>query len=431
MKTENKKTLNLEKQSKPRSGRSLYERLFINALSANQKSAIRVGYPDGSEELLGNAQEGDPAELLIKDERFFKQVILHGDIGLGEAYFLGYWDSNDLVKSLNWFVENSDTSPSFTNKTLRAAVVNLLGFADKTYHLMRRNTKKTAADNIAKHYDLSNDLYECMLDPTMAYSAAYFNTPDDDLETAQLNKFKMICAKLCLNVNDHLLEIGSGWGGFAVYAAKNYGCKVTTVTISKQQFEHTKHLVKSEKLDSLIEVRLQDFRDIQGKFDKIVSIEMAEALGKRYLKTYFKKVNDLLHKRGIAVLQVINYPESDFDHYMKRSDFIQRHIFPGSELLSLHEISKTLHKTGDLCIYDIESMGLHYAKTLAKWTENFEIHKDEIALLGFDQEFYRKWIYYLAYCETGFMSRYINVVQLVLSRSQNQSLSDYHSFPNS
>lgn len=424
-----KRTNNQNRLSTLRTKSGFFERLFLNALESCNKSALRIIYNSGEEFLVGTIEEGDPAELQITDDRFFKQVVLYGDIGLGEAYFLGYWTSTDLVKSLNWFVENSDSSPSFSNFSLKNYAVNMLGFMDRWYHRLRPNNKRKAAENISMHYDLSNELYHCMLDETMAYSAAYFEKSDDSLLKAQQNKFKMMASKLCLNASDHLLEIGSGWGGFALFAAENYGCKVTTVTISKEQYEYTTDEIQKRKMADSVEVKLMDFRDIKGKFDKIVSIEMAEALGKKYLKTYFRQINSLLSKTGIAVLQLINYPESDYDRYRKRTDFIQRHIFPGSELLSVHEILKTLHKTGDLCLYDLESMGLHYAKTLQRWAENFSASKEKLLALGFDETFYRKWIYYMAYCETGFMSRYINVVQLVLSRSQNRALVDYHSFP--
>lgn len=423
------RTNNQNELSTLRTKTGFFERLFLNALESCNKSALRLIYDSGEEFLIGTIEEGDPAEIQITDDRFFKQVVLYGDIGLGEAYFMGYWKSTDLVKSLNWFVENSDSSPSFSNLSLKNYAINLLGFLDRWYHRLRPNNRQKAAENISMHYDLSNDLYQCMLDETMAYSAAFFEKSDDSLLQAQQNKFKMIAAKLCLNANDHLLEIGSGWGGFALYAAENYGCQVTTVTISKEQYDYTRNEIQKRKMADYVKVELMDFRDVKGKYDKIVSIEMAEALGKKYLKTYFKQINNLLSKSGIAVLQLINYPESDYDKYRKRTDFIQRYIFPGSELLSVHEILKTLHKTGDLCLYDLESMGLHYAKTLQRWAENFTESKEKLLALGFDETFYRKWIYYMAYCETGFMSRYINVVQLVLSRSQNRTLVDYHSFP--
>jgi cyclopropane-fatty-acyl-phospholipid synthase len=412
-----------------RSKIGFFEKLFLNVLTSSTNSALKLVYFSGEEYFIGNPEEGDPAEIKVLDQKFFKQVVLYGDIGLGEAYFLGYWTSSDLVKSLNWFVENSDTSPSFSNQVIRNYAINLLGFIDSWYHRLRPNNKKKAAENISLHYDLSNELYKCMLDPSMAYSAAFFEKNTDSLFQAQQNKFKMIASKLSLNANDHLLEIGSGWGGFALYAAGNYHCRVTTITISKEQYEYTQREINKRSLQDLIEVKLLDFRDLTGKFDKIVSIEMAEALGKKYLKPYFEQLNKLLAKSGIAVLQLINYPESDYEKYRKRTDFIQRHIFPGSELLSIHEIVKTLHNTGDLCLYDLESMGLHYAKTLQRWAENFSSSRDKLLSLGFDEIFIKKWTYYMAYCETGFMSRYINVVQLVLSRSQNRSIVDYHSFP--
>lgn len=401
-----------------------YQKIFTKVLQNAENGLLVLHLPNHEQISIGKGEK--KAEIFVLDERFFKKSILHGDIGFGEAYVEGMWDSPDVLAVLNWFLANSRKTPTFAESQIRHLLVNSLGFIHYIEHLLRPNSIKKAQENISYHYDLSNELYKLMLDKTMAYSCGLYLSGKESLEEAQKNKYEAICRKLNLKPNDKVLEIGSGWGGFAVYAAKKYKVHVTTITISKEQFLYVKELIQKEKLENQIEIRLQDYREVKGQFDKIVSIEMIEALGYQYYDAFFSQIHKLLKENGIVVLQCITYPDKRFSLYRKRNDWIQKYIFPGSLLLSLHEIRKSLLRTGDLEIYDMESMGQSYVKTLKAWQKNFNKHQKEILALGFDNRFIRMWNYYLWYCQAGFAHRYINVVQLRLARPQNLLWEDYH-----
>lgn len=406
--------------------RGFFVKLFHRAVSENSRGRLVIKHPDGEEFTFGDPDSVETTVLAVYDMRFYPQTILFGDTGFGEAYMLGYWSSPDLLAVLDWFLMNSETTPTFGRKMAKALLINSLSFYNRLQHLLRPNNTRIAQRNISEHYDIGNELYKRMLDETMAYSSARFINEDNSLETAQRNKYEMICQKLQLNRNDHLLEIGSGWGGFARYAIENYGCRVTSVTISREQYAYVKEMVERENLHKSFDIRFSDYRDVNEKFDKIVSIEMIEAIGLKYHDTYFRQLNKLLKPGGIAVLQFITYPETRYRQYMKRTDFIQKHIFPGAVLLSQKEIINSLVRTGDLNIYDIESMGYDYARTLNEWKIRFLNRVNEIRELGYDQKFINKWLYYLDYCQAGFRHRYINVVQMILSHPQNTKMEDYH-----
>jgi len=260
------------------------------------------------------------------------------------------------------------------------------------------------------------------LDPSLTYSSAYFRHNEQSLEDAQYQKYEELCRKLHLKKTDHILEIGSGWGGFAIYAAKNYGCRITTVTISREQFKYVLQRIVHEQLADKITVELRDYRDIKGKFDKIVSIEMLEAVGHEYYHSYFKQCHQLLKKDGLLALQVILSPDNRYESFRKNIDWIQKHIFPGSLLPSMAIIQKNINQTGDLNLYHFEDITSHYVRTLDIWHDNFNKKLEQIKSLDFDQQFIRKWNYYLCYCEAAFSTRNISVAQLIFSRSNNASL---------
>lgn len=402
--------------------RGFYQKAFHGVLSGASKGRLDLVSENGVH-TYGDPQ-ARPVELRILDERFFKHVVLHGDIGFGEAYVESLWDSNDLKGVLTWFMDNAESNPTFAQSAARSLVVGGLNFLDRVRHLLRKNTKKGSLRNISYHYDLSNDLYRLMLDSTMAYSAGKYSEGVNDLHVAQIKKFETICRKLALKPELELLEVGSGWGGFALYAARHFGCRVTTVTISREQYEYTRELIESEGMQDRIQVLLQDYRDIQGSYDRIVSIEMVEALGFEYHDTFFKKMNSLLRPTGIMLIQCITFPESSYERYRKGMDWIRKHVFPGSLLLSQYEVMKSLKRVTDLNIYSIESLGLSYARTLQAWAERFNNSLDRVRDLGFDDTFTRLWNYYLIYCEVGFAHRYINDVHIVFSRAQNTELPD-------
>jgi len=406
-------------------GTKFFERIFTRALQKNHKGALHVFRMDGTSFILGNPLDEQPAIIQVKHPRFFFHVVLFGEVGFGEAYMLGYFETPDLYRTLDWFVQNSGSTPTMGAAATQNILVGLLGFYNRVLHLLRPNSEKTARENIAHHYDIGNDLYQKMLDPTMAYSAALFASANSDetLEQAQIRKFERICRLLQLRKGMHLLEIGSGFGGFAIYAARNYGVRVTTITISAAQYRMARERISSDGLLDQIQLLLTDFRRLEGRYDRIVSIEMAEALGQRFLDAYFEKIGALLEDDGLALIQYINYPESRYDRYAKSSDFIQKHIFPGGLLLSHREVLNSLHRTNDLCLYDLASFGLSYARSLREWRANFSrwIAQSDSP---YNQTFIRKWIYYLISCEVAFARRYINVCQILLSRPQNPNLQD-------
>ncbi|HBS03733.1 MAG TPA: hypothetical protein DEA96_02130 [Leptospiraceae bacterium] len=403
--------------------RGFYQKAFHRVMSEATNGRLNLVIGEGTHS-YGDLESSDVVELKVLDERFFKHAVLHGDIGFGETYVEKLWDSDDLLGVLRWFLANGESNPTFAQSAAKSLVVGGLNFVDRIAHAFRKNTKEGSLRNISYHYDISNDLYRLMLDPTMAYSSGKYSEGINDLKAAQEKKYETICRKLALKPDLELLEVGSGWGGFATYAARHYGCRVTTVTISKQQFDYTRELIQSEGLEDRVQVLLQDYRDIEGQYDRIVSIEMVEALGLEYHDTFFKKMNSLLREKGIMLIQCITFPESSYERYLRSIDWIAKHIFPGSLLLSQFEVMKSLKRVTDLNIYSIESLGLSYARTLNAWAQRFNANLERVRALGFDETFIRLWNYYLAYCEVGFASRYINDVHIVFSRSQNTELPD-------
>ncbi|MCB1305257.1 MAG: class I SAM-dependent methyltransferase [Leptospiraceae bacterium] len=400
----------------------IYQTIVHRILSKAGKGRLDLEWKNGT--ITYGDREAAPVTMRILDERFFAHTVLHGDIGFGEAYVEKLWDTDDLPGVLEWFLKNGDSNPTFAQSAAKSLVVGGLNFVDKIRHSFRKNTRKGSLRNIGYHYDISNDLYSLMLDQTMAYSSGKYSEGVSDLRVAQEKKFETICKKLALRPDLELLEVGSGWGGFAIYAARHYGCKVKTVTISRQQYEYAKDWIEREGLSDRITISLLDYRDIQGQYDRIVSIEMVEALGLEYHDTFFKKMNSLLRPNGIMLIQCITFPESSYRGYIRSADWIAKHIFPGAVLLSQYEVMKSLQRVTDLNIYSIESLGLSYARTLHAWRERFNARLDDVEKMGFDETFQRMWNYYLAYCEVGFASRYINDVHIVFSRSQNTELPD-------
>jgi cyclopropane-fatty-acyl-phospholipid synthase len=297
-----------------------------------------------------------------------------------------------------------------------------MNLAHKVAHVLRPNSLRTSRRNIAEHYDLSNEFFALWLDPTMTYSAGYWDSPEMTLEQAQMRKYDVLCRKLRLQPSDHVLEIGSGWGGFSMHAAKNFGCRVTTVTISQAQFDEASRRIASAGLAGRIDLRLQDYRQLTGQFDKIASIEMLEAVGDKYLDGYFSQCHRLLKRKGLLGLQYITCPDAQYAVLRRGVDFIQRHIFPGSLLNSIGRVNQALNKTGDLFLHDLDDMGPYYARTLHVWRENFHRALDEVRAQRFDETFIRKWDYYLAYCEAAFASRHISVVQAIYTRADNETL---------
>ena len=387
-----------------------------------QRGRLRVRLPDGAERVFGGLGESPSAEIRVLDEAFFRACVLGGPVGFGEAYMDGLWETDDLVGVIAWFIRNADESTVLEGSGRTDRRIGLLGLAHRAAHLLRPNSRRTSRRNIADHYDLSNEFFKLWLDPTMTYSCAYWDRPGADLEAAQVRKYDVLCRKLRLQPSDHVLEIGSGWGGFSIYAARTYGCRVTTVTISQAQHDEAAARITAAGLADKIDLRLMDYRDIRGQFDKIASIEMLEAVGDRFLEPYFAQCHRLLKRRGLIGLQYITCPDAQYEVLRRGVDFIQRHVFPGSLLLSIGRINRALEATGDLLLHDLDDMGPYYARTLNVWRENFHRALDAVRAQGFDERFIRKWDYYLAYCEAGFATRHISVVQAVYTRANNDTL---------
>jgi len=391
----------------------------MESLAQMTLGCLRLELPDGSKEVIGEPGATITAQVRILNWGFFKRCVLFGDVGFGEAYVDGDWDTEDITRVISWFILNVENSPAMSGSRGRKFLINLLGWQNRIAHLLRPNSVTTSRRNISEHYDLGNDFYKLFLDPTMTYSSALFSSHEETLEAAQVAKYDRLCRQLKLNQQDRVLEIGTGWGGFSLHAAKNYGCKIVTTTISAEQFKYARALFQKEDLAGQVEVKLEDYRNLTGLFDKIVSIEMIEAVGDKYLETYFAKCQELLKPRGLLALQMITCPDTRHDSLRKNVDWIQKHIFPGSLLLSIHRANEALRRTGDLFLHDLKDLGLSYAETLKRWRVTFNQNEAAVRALNFDTRFIRKWNYYLSYCEAAFAMRNISVVQAVYTRPNN------------
>lgn len=405
----------------------IYRKIFFKAMSSMKRGSLRMILPDGEQVIIGDPNSNfDPkfhsALVHIKNPAFFKKSVLYGDIGFSESYLTGDWDTDSIENVISWFILNVDDSPSLSGAKKKLFHLDLFNLGNKFLHFLRKNTLTGSKKNIVEHYDLGNKFYKLFLDPTMTYSSAYFEAIEDTLEEAQTRKVDKLCQKLKLNPGDHLLEIGSGWGFLSIHAAKNYGCRVTTVTLSEEQYAFAKARIEKEGLSEKIEIRIQDYRKIEGQFTKIVSVEMLEAVGDAYYETFFQKCQDLLTRDGIMALQVITCPDSRFTSFKNGIDFIQKHIFPGSLLPSIGRMNQAINRTGDMYLFHLEDMGLSYAKTLRIWLTSFEENLTEVRNQGYSETFIRKWRYYLAYCAAAFQMRNISVVQSVYVRPNNLTI---------
>lgn len=403
--------------------KSLYESLVMNGLNRFKHGGLRISYPDGTHAVLGAPGADITAEVhIIRREAFFHRCALFGNVGMGEAYVEGDWDTDNIVAVITWFIENLHKIDNKRGTSTRIATVNLLNVFNRIQHLLRPNSINTSKRNIAEHYDLGNEFYSLWLDKTMTYSAARFTHEGQTLEEAQEAKYEALCHKLKLKATDHVLEIGCGWGGFSSYAARTYGCKITAVTISKEQHAYATERMMREGLSQFVEIRLQDYRHIVGSFDKIASIEMLEAVGDAFLETYFAKCAELLRPEGLLAFQMITVPDCRHGLLRKGVDWIQKHIFPGSLLLSVGRVNQAINNTSDLFMHELEDLGASYAKTLHLWWKTFNAKLDAVKAQGFDERFIRKWNYYLQYCEAAFATRNISVVQACYTRPNNTSL---------
>ena len=394
----------------------LMQKLVLRTLEKLKNGQLIITLPNKKSLKIGESlNPSSVAQINIKDDIFFKRIVLGSDIGLTESYIAGEWDSPNLTAVIGFFIQNIDNTPGMSGSAVKNIALGAFRLADRLEHLLRPNSVKNVRSNIAAHYDVSNDFFKLFLDESMMYSSARWDGCKT-LAEAQIQKNRALCEQLQLKSSDHVIEIGTGWGGWAIQAVKSYGCRVTTLTISKAQFDLATERVKSAGLSDKIEVRLEDFRTHQGSYDKCVSIEMMEALGHQYLPEFCGSVGRLLKQNGIAAFQYITCPDSRYEQFRKGVDFIQKHIFPGSLLLSINRVNQLMTERGGFQLHRLEEFGPDYARTLATWCEAFEQNLSKVRGMGFDEFFIRKWRLYFRYCEAAFAHRNIGVVQAVYIR---------------
>jgi len=360
---------------------------------------------------FGEAGSELTTTVRVQHPDFYRRVAFGGTIAAGETYMDGLWNCSDLTALVRIMVRNQGAQ-----QQLEGGLARLTAPLQRLLHRLNDNTRSGSRRNIAAHYDLGNDFYGLFLDPTMAYSCGIFEQDDSSLAEASTAKFDRICRKLGLVPGMQVLEIGTGWGGFAIHAARHFGCHVTTTTISQQQHDLAAQRITAAGLNGQITLMLQDYRDLTGRFDRLVSIEMIEAVGHRHLPTYFRTCAERLKADGAALIQAITMPDHLYERYLGSPDFINRYIFPGSCCPSLHAISDAVARSTDLRLNSLEDLSPHYARTLREWRTAFHSNLGQVRSMGFDERFIRMWDYYLCYCEGGFAERFSGVVQLLFSK---------------
>lgn len=385
-------------------------RHLLDALSGLQSGRIRLHDASGIE-TLGNADEVPCIDIHIEDGRFYRLVAANGSVGAGEAYIEGLWHCSDLVALVSLLVRNRALLDG-----MEGGLARIGGLALRLWHAARRNTRDGSRRNIAEHYDLGNEFFALFLSVDMMYSSALFEREDESLETASTRKLERICQWLQLGPGDRVLEIGTGWGGFAIHAARHHGCHVTTTTISREQFQLAKQRVEAAGLQDRVTLLLEDYRDLQGRYDKVVSIEMIEAVGAPYLPAYLGKIGDLLEADGLALLQAITIEDHRYRQALRSVDYIKRFVFPGSFIPSIDAIVQAKTRATDLQLVAQHDFGPSYALTLQAWRQRFLANLTAVRAQGYDERFIRLWEFYLAYCEGGFRERSIGVSHLLMAR---------------
>ena len=366
--------------------------------------------------LVGEAGHGPAIRLQVHDAGFYRALAGQGSVGAAEAFMDRHWDCSDLVGLVRLLVRNRALLDG-----MEGGLARLGGWALRSWHALRRNTREGSRRNIAAHYDLGNDFFALFLSPDLMYSSAMFASPDEDLETASYRKLDAVCRKLALAPGDRVIEIGTGWGGFALHAARHYGAHVTTTTISREQHALASQRVADAGLQDRVTLLLQDYRDLQGQYDKLVSIEMIEAIGAQYLDTFFGKLGSLLRPGGQALLQAITIEDHRYVQARDSVDYIKRFVFPGSFIPSLNAMYGAKTRASDLQVVHQEDFGLSYAYTLRAWRRRFMIRLADVRVQGFDERFIRLWEFYLAYCEGGFLARSIGVSHVLMARPGHPS----------
>lgn len=392
----------------------LAKQMVFRLLGAMQFGQIVVR--NGEDQWTFGPDKNLTAHITVRDSGFYRQVLFGGSIGAGEAYIDHLWDVDDLAVLSRIMVLNMDLLDR-----MERGMGWVLQIIRILSHTVNSNSRKGSKRNILAHYDLGNEMYRAFLDPTMMYSSAIYPNGSSTLEEASHYKLEIICKKLDLQPTDRVIEIGSGWGGFAIHAARNYGCHITTTTISDAQYREAKSRIEAAGLADRITLLQSDYRDLHGSFDKLVSIEMVEAVGCKYLPIFFQKCSELLAENGTMLLQAITIRDNKYDQYARSVDFIQRHIFPGGHVPSVTKMVNLITRKTDMVVRNLEDFGLDYARTLRDWRWRFAKAFPSLREQGYDDRFRRLWEFYLCYCEGGFQERSISVVHLVATRPGNRS----------
>ncbi|WP_434930333.1 class I SAM-dependent methyltransferase [Shewanella sp. HL-SH8] len=389
---------------------SLAKKILLRALAHLAEGQLTI--VDASQShVFGHPESDIHATMQVLHPGFYRQVVFGGSIGAGEAYIQGHWSSPDLTKVVQIFARNLALLDN-----IERYFSWLSNGLNRVKHIFNRNSQAGSKRNILAHYDLGNDMYQQFLDPEMMYSSAIYPANDASLAEAQLHKLDTICQRLDLKPGQTLLEVGTGWGALAIYAAKHYGVLVTTTTISDAQYDYALSRVKSEGLLDKVTLLKQDYRELTGVYDRVVSIEMIEAVGHEYLPGFFEKLQHMLKPEGRLLIQAITIADQRYNSYRKSVDFIQRYIFPGGCLPSISEMSRHIANKTDMVIWSLDDIGLDYARTLKHWHDNFDMAKSTITKLGYGDDFIRMWKFYLSYCEGGFLERATSTVHLTAVR---------------
>jgi len=387
-------------------------RLVFARLAALRAGRLRIR--EGSEvHEFGSPRTGIDAMVTVLDPAFYAEIAFGGSVGAGQSYMLGHWQADDLTALMRLLLRNRHALDA-----METGVARISGPLRVAAHWLHRNTRSGSRRNISAHYDLGNDFFRLFLDETMMYSCALFERPEMTLAAASTAKLDTVCRKLALGPQDHVLEIGTGWGGFALHAAAHYGCRVTTTTISPSQHQLAKERVQAAGLGHRITVLLEDYRDLKGSYDKLVSIEMIEAIGHQYFGEFFRRCAQRLIPGGRMLLQSITIADRHYARARDEVDFIKRYIFPGCCIPAVSALAQAMANSSDLRIVHLEDIGPHYATTLARWRDNFFANIDQVRALGYPESFCRMWEYYLSYCEAGFTERALSDVQMLLAREE-------------
>ena len=372
---------------------------------------------NNSKIVFGDENSNLKVEAHVLSDEFYVLAGSGGDLGIAEAYSAGYWDADDMVKLIQIVIKNQEIQ-----KSLEGGLARILSPINRYIHRSRRNTVSGSKENIVAHYDLSNEFFETWLDKSMTYSCAIFEPENLSLYDASKEKLDRICRKLNIQSDDHIVEIGTGWGSFALHAVKKYGCRVTTTTISNRQYEYVSQLVEKEGVKDKVTLLKKDYRELKGQFDKLVSIEMIEAVGYNYIEQFFQTCSSLLKPNGLMAIQGITYHEQGFENHLKSVDFIKKYIFPGSNLISVNHVLSVIKGFTDLSLVHLEDITKYYAETLKLWRDKYKSELIKIKEMGYSDEFLRMWDYYFIYCEAGFRERFIGDVQLVMAKPENKNI---------